>query len=87
MSDWRIDSVEHLRGVKLKFSKWKTLRKEWDHDHCAACGAKLTDKGGDDVLREGYATTEEYSKGVYYDWVCSECFHDLKDEIEWVEVE
>ena len=86
MDDWRLDFVRKFRGVEFKLSPWKSLSREWDHDHCVACGAKLSDKGGSDVLREGYATTVNYVHGPYYHWVCSECFHDLKDKVGWVEV-
>jgi hypothetical protein len=38
---------------------------------------------GADIQREGYATTAEYSRGARYEWICSECFDDLKDDMQW----
>jgi hypothetical protein len=86
MSDWRLDQVERLRGAALRFSAWKSLDPDWDHDHCLACGVKLSDRPFKDSLPEGYATTESDPHGPYYHWVCVPCFEELKAEIGWVAV-
>jgi hypothetical protein len=84
--DWRIDTCEQIRGVKLRRKKYSAPRKDWDHDHCMACWAKFADFDGPDILHEGYATTAESKWGEDYHWVCSTCFTDLRDVMNWIEV-
>jgi hypothetical protein len=81
--DWRIDNAQHLKGLTLHFRQWKSSRPDWDHDHCAACSAKLAGFDAPDVRRSGYATGDDYPKGAGYDWVCSDCFRDLKEVMGW----
>jgi hypothetical protein len=81
---WRVDNAEHLKGVPLKFQRYTKWRDDWDHDHCAGCWAKLAEDKEDGVLNEGYATTASYPRGERYEWVCSECFVDLKETLGWV---
>jgi len=38
---------------------------------------------GADIQHEGYATCDDYPKGACYEWVCSDCFKDLKEEMKW----
>ena len=81
--DWRIDNARHLKGLTLHFRQWKRPRPDWDHDHCAACYVKLADFDAPDVQRSGYATGADYPKGAGYEWVCVECFRDLKEAMGW----
>jgi hypothetical protein len=81
--DWRIDNARHLMGLTLHFREWLRPRPDWDHDHCAACGVKLADFDGPDIQRSGYATGDDYPKGAGYDWICADCFRDLKDAMKW----
>ena len=81
--DWRIVFVEDLRGVKLRFQKYTRWSETWDHDHCAACGAKFAEHEGLDILQEGYATCEDYPSGAQYEWVCKTCFHELQPVLYW----
>ena len=84
--DWRIDiAATHLKGAKFKRKKWTRWSEAWDHDHCAACGAKFAEFDAPDIQKEGYATTQEYKHGTDYDWVCLQCFDDLKDALGWSE--
>ena len=83
MQDWRFDLAKHLRGQKLVRKKYSLYSVTWDHDHCAACSAKFTDQDGPDHLHEGYATGPGYPKGEDYEWVCLQCFEDLKDDMGW----
>jgi len=83
---WRIDSARHLRGVRLQLRRCIRWSESWDHDHCAACGAKLAEIDGPDILHEGYATCDDYKKGACYDWVCQTCFNDLREEMGWTAV-
>jgi hypothetical protein len=83
---WRIDNAKRLRGLPLRFRPYHAWSKDWDHDHCAACWAKFTDREGSEGQTEGYATGPDYPKGAGYEWVCGQCFIDLKTEMEWSEI-
>jgi hypothetical protein len=83
MTDWRLDFCKHLRGVRLRHAKWVQPHPDWDHDHCAACWRKFSDRIAPDVQHEGFATCEDYKYGADYDWVCEQCFRELKDVMGW----
>jgi hypothetical protein len=57
------------------------VERKLDHDHCAACGTKFSESEGLESHHEGYATREDYPKGAGYEWVCQNCFEDLKDHM------
>ena len=76
---WRLDFAKGLEGVALQYQKYKPRSASWDHDHCAACWAKFAEFDGPDIQHVGYATCEDYKHGARYDWVCGDCFNDLKD--------
>jgi hypothetical protein len=80
---WRIDNARHITGVRLQFRPYTRWSESWDHDHCVACWAKFAEFDGADILREGYATCDDYPKGACYEWVCATCFADLRDEMKW----
>jgi hypothetical protein len=82
--EWRIHNARWIRGQRLKFQPYVRWSETWDHDHCAACISTFMEADGPDNQREGYATTDEYSRGARYEWVCSECFGDLKDDMQGV---
>ena len=79
----RVDNARHLTGLRLEFHPYTRWSESWDHDHCAACWTKFAEFEGADIQREGYATCDDYPKGACYEWVCSDCFNDLKDEMKW----
>jgi hypothetical protein len=79
---WRIDNASHLMGAQLRFSRYTRWSETWDHDHCSACWAKVAEFGGPDIQHEGYATCDE--RGAGYEWICCECFEDLKGDLGWV---
>jgi hypothetical protein len=79
----RIQQASTLRGATLKRKKYTRYSAEWDHDHCAACWAKFAEREGTGIVHEGYATTAEYDLGEDDDWVCPQCFADLRDEMGW----
>ncbi|MBN9076788.1 MAG: hypothetical protein BGN87_15140 [Rhizobiales bacterium 65-79] len=81
--DWRITNAEHLKGQRLHFRKYTRWSDTWDHDHCAACGARFAEGKEPDIQHEGYATGNDYPKGAGYDWVCKQCFDDLTEEMQW----
>ncbi len=77
MTDWRLQGQEkHLQGAVLERKAYQPYRREWEHDHCEFCSAKLSlDVPG--ALREGYATPDNYR------WVCEDCYGDFKDLLGW----
>jgi hypothetical protein len=80
---WRLDFAKGLEGVALQYQKYRRRSASWDHDHCAACWAKFAEFDGPDIQHEGYATCEDYKHGARYDWVCRDCFEDLKEFMGW----
>ncbi len=80
---WRIDTGQRLKGVEFQRRRWRAVGDHWDHDHCACCWAKFADWDGPDVQHEGYTTTEDYIHGAGYEWVCEQCFADLKEAMQW----
>jgi hypothetical protein len=85
--NWRLESVAHLASQPLRRKKWTRWSREWDHNHCEYCGAKFAEFEGEDILKEGFASTEAHPRGENYHWVCINCFADLKDLIGWYAVE
>ncbi|WP_271504281.1 hypothetical protein [Bradyrhizobium sp. CCBAU 11357] len=79
-----LDYLDALKGLTFWRSTWERPSPDWDHDHCAACWAKFSDKTPDS-LREGYTTGTDYRLGARYEWVCEECFSKLKDQMMWSE--
>lgn len=88
--DWRLEqlrSQKHLHRIRLERKPYRAYRPGWDHDHCVACTAQFAEQDlpNERVLKEGYATCDDYVHGAEYDWVCPECFLDLKDALGWQE--
>lgn len=76
MADWRLRGQEkYLKGATLSKQKYTAYREGWDHDHCAFCWAKFSEREGD--LAEGYATSDRYR------WICEACFKDFKSTFQW----
>jgi hypothetical protein len=80
---WRIDNARHLKGLRLRFSRYTRWSASWDHDHGAACWAKFAEFDGPDIQHEGFTIDHDYKFGPRYDWVCQKCFTDLKAVMEW----
>jgi hypothetical protein len=84
---WRLDFAQHLQGVTLQYQRYRHRDGSSDHDHCAACWVTLAEFDGKGIEREGYATCEDYAhgarRGARYDWVCRNCFDDLKEFMGW----
>jgi hypothetical protein len=83
---WRLDFARHLKGARLQFQRYGRWSESWDHDHCAACWAKFADFDGPGILHEGYATCDDYPQGARYEWVCTACFDELRDKMQWTSV-
>ncbi|MBQ6182415.1 MAG: hypothetical protein IJK33_00810 [Clostridia bacterium] len=80
MNDWRLmGQEEYLSGKTLYRIKFIKLSDEWDHEHCAFCWAKFSEREGD--LHEGYCTEPENSKKAF--WICPECCEDFKEAFKW----
>lgn len=67
--DWRAEvlkTLPYLRGQSFVRKPYKAYRPDWEHDHCAVCGAKLMGQGagGEDTLHEGFAITAKHQKGA-----------------------
>ena len=77
--EWRLANARHLRAARLQFRRYTRWSETWDHDHCSACWAKFAEFDGPDIQREGYATADR--RGTGYEWICRECFEDLKDDL------
>jgi hypothetical protein len=80
---WRLDFAKDLEGITLQYQKYRRWSASWDHDHCAACWVTFSEAHGPDIQHEGYATCEDYKHGARYDWLCSDCFDDLKEFMGW----
>jgi hypothetical protein len=77
-NDWRLTNQQsYLKGVTLIWRKYRRYSDTWDHDHCEFCWEKFMDIGDPEVLREGYATEDDYR------WICEQCFEDFKDIFNW----
>jgi hypothetical protein len=81
--DWRITNARHLKGQRLRFRRYTRWSDTWDHDHCAACWARFAEGEEPDIQHEGYVTGDDYPKGAGYDWVCKQCFTDLREDMQW----
>jgi hypothetical protein len=76
MSDWRLMGQEkYLAGASLTKKAYKKYREDWEHDHCAFCSLKFSERPGD--LNEGYATENDYH------WICERCYEDFKEQFHW----
>jgi hypothetical protein len=79
--EWRLENASRLKGAQLQFRRYTRWSEAWDHDHCSACWAKLAEFDGPDIQHEGYATGGK--RGTGYEWICCECFEDLKSDLGW----
>lgn len=73
----RLRGQAYLKSVRFERKPNRAYSASWDHDHCAGCWVKFVKGGtapGNDLLHEGYATTEDYLHGAEHVWVCGECF-------------
>lgn len=83
-NDWRLailGRAEVWRGLRWTWKRYVQPRPDWDHDHCIACTAKVTDAEDPDVLQEAFA-----SEGDRF-WVCRPCFDDFAGAFGWTETE
>jgi hypothetical protein len=78
--DWRYENAKKFDGAVLSWCLYKSPRVDWDHDHCEGCWQKFAEVSDPpEILNAGYKTDDD-------NWVCPECFSDLKDQLHWTVV-
>ena len=77
VNDWRINNARALKGASLIRHAFHPDLRSWDHENCSGCWAKFSEEGRPDVLNEGYSTYTEY------DWVCGNCYEELRGPMHW----
>jgi hypothetical protein len=85
--DQRVENCKYLKGVTFRRKKYRAPSKEWDHDHCDACWAKFAEFDGPGILHVGLATTAEWKLGEDHNWICPKCFIELRNVMNWDEVQ
>ena len=75
--DWRIANARALKGASLIRHTFHPHGRHTDHENCSGCWAKFAEGSDSDVLNEGYSTYTEY------DWVCGNCFEELRGQMQW----
>lgn len=91
--DWRRMGQENELppGTTLVFKSYRARSETWEHEHCRFCFTKFMDPGfsdahrrfieeHEDVLTEGFTTTDEHKKGADWHWVCPTCAEDFAGE-------
>ena len=77
-NDWRLrGQKKYLCGITLQWKKYTQYRPGWDHDHCAFCWSEFSEADEPSILKEGYATEDDYH------WVCKQCYEDFKEMFQW----
>jgi hypothetical protein len=54
---YKLESLENLRGLCFEFGDYKAPGADWDHDHCEGCGVLFADAEGSAVQHAGFFTT------------------------------
>jgi len=80
--DWRLRGQEEwLANRPLRWARWTPYRDGWDHDHCEFCWAEISTLVGDHAdAEEGYVTADD-------SWICSSCFVDFHDRMQWTVID
>jgi hypothetical protein len=79
-TDWRYDNAKKHDGAVVSWCLYKSPRADWDHDHCIGCWRKFAEASDPpEILDAGYKTEDD-------EWVCPECFSDLRDQLHWTVV-
>ena len=79
--DWRLQGQErYLMGRKVRKTPFVRRSEQWDHEHCAFCMDKFSDRAGD--LHEGYVADDPGEN-----WICPTCFADFREMFHWELVE
>jgi ribosomal protein S18 acetylase RimI-like enzyme len=76
-ADWRLNNARQLKGASLIRHAFHRYQPAWQTEHCSGCWAKFMEESRPDVLNEGYSTYTEY------DWVCGNCYEELRSPMGW----
>ena len=80
--DWGSQGKEgHLAGARLRHAQYRSPSEGWDHDHCAFCALKLSERAVGDAARDGWQTEDGYH------WICDTCFADFRERLGLVVME
>lgn len=73
-NDWRLTNQKnYLYKKELVKGKYFPYKEGWEHDHCAFCSERITEK-----------TSVAYSTTDGYHWICEECYNDFKEMFGWI---
>lgn len=78
-------------GTALVFKRYRARSESWEHEHCLFCSTKFMDpdfseahrsfiEEHEEVLTEGYTTTDKHEQGADWHWVCPQCVEDFSSE-------
>jgi hypothetical protein len=85
-TDWRQNyHLELSRGLTFRFAVYEE-HVFGDHAHCLACSAKFAQWDWPDVQHEGCVTRYHVPDGSgrwQWNWVCAQCFQDLRAQLDW----
>lgn len=79
---------EGLRDAVWHWQVYQKPRPSWDHDHCRICGTRIAeaDYGDPEAVQAAYKyifPPDPGDKIERYEWVCADCFAELKDTFHW----
>jgi hypothetical protein len=85
---------EYLREAELTWRRYRARSDRAEDERCDLCRAAFVDPDASEahrryaeqhpeVLTEGYVTTVDPLRSVYHAWICSDCFDDFADMLEW----
>jgi|SRR5579872_1576131 len=57
---FKLGSLQQLRGSSFQLADYAAPSAEWDHDHCEGCMAKFAQFDAPEILHSGYLTMVEY---------------------------
>ena len=81
---WRVENMDRTWGfiksgtVNIPIFhriEYEPPYKDWDHDHCEGCTAKLMQDGLHNTLSIGFADAEDTENA--YSWLCDDCYRIL----------
>ncbi len=82
--------ADWLRDAVWQWQAYQKSNRSWNREHCVFCWRRIAeaDYGDADALQEAWTTTCLQPEGdAGYEWVCPDCFRELKDTFRWRTVE
>lgn len=87
----RIEEADYCLGLTFLRKRWHrpSDNPDWDHDHCAACWARIWDRPEAEAgsFGEGYASVADARWPDDYHWLCPPCFAALRAPLDLKEQE